>query len=137
MEKIKVRLNTDLTKYGEGLKKGIEGYTIGEFGMWSRGSDRFVGVCFPGIQTVDVLWDSLDIIDEEFLKRREESKIKFLEDLKTATEVEKHIGPRGGFRYLSYHYSGGYVSNAFKDEALEIEKILESYGIEVKEIIDK
>lgn len=136
MEKIKVRLNTDLTRYGEGLKKGIEGYTIGEYDVWSRGSDRFIGVCFPDIKTLDVLWDSLDIIDEDFLKGREENKKIFLEELKTATEVEKHVGPRGGFRYLSYKTNSRCVSNCFKDEALEIEKIIKSYGIEVKEIID-
>lgn len=137
MEKIKVRLNTDLTRYGKCLKKGIEGYTIGEYGMWSRGSDRFIGVCFPDIQTLDVLWESLDIIDGEFLKRREENKKMFLEELKTVTNVEKHVGLRGGFRCLSYKTSSGYVSKYFKEEALEIEKIIKSYGIEVKEIVDK
>lgn len=136
MEKYKVRLKTDLTKYGEGLKEGIEGYTIGEYGMWSRGSDRFVGVCFPGISTLDVLWDSLEIIDEDFLKRREDSKNKFKEDLKTAYEVEKHVGPRGGFRYLCYSYNGGHVANYFKDEAEEIEKIIKDYNIEVKVVVD-
>lgn len=137
MEKIKVRLNTDLTQYGEGLKKGIEGYTIGNYGVWSRANDNFVGVCFPGVQTLDVLWKSLDIIDEDFLKRREEEKKKFLEELKTATEVEKHVGPYGGFRYLSYRCGKSHVSNHFKAEALEIEKILRSYGIEIKEVVDK
>ena len=137
MEKIKVRLNTDLTQYGEGLKKGIEGYTIGNYGVWSRANDNFVGVCFPGVQTLDVLWKSLDIIDEDFLKRREEEKKKFLEELKTATEVEKHVGPYGGFRYLSYRCGNSHVSNHFKAEALEIEKILRSYGIEIKEVVDK
>lgn len=137
MEKIKVRLNTDLTRYGEGLKAGIEGYTIGNYGSWSHGSDRFVGVCFPGIQTLDVLWKSLDIIDDDFLKRREEEKKKFLEELKTATEVEKHVGPYGGFKYLSYRCGNSHVSNHFKTEALEIEKILRSYGIAIKEVVDR
>lgn len=105
--------------------------------MWRRGSDRFIGVCFPDIQTLDILWESLDIIDGEFLKRREENKKMFLEELKTVTNVEKHVGPRGGFRCLSYKTSSGYVSKYFKEEALEIEKIIKSYGIEVKEIVDK
>ncbi len=137
MERIKVRLNTDLTNYGSGLKKGIEGYTIESCGMWSRSNDRFVSVCFPNIQTLDVLWKSLDIIDEDFLKRREAEKERFLEELKTATNVEKHLGPRGGFRCLSYQCGNKSVSNYFKNEALEIEKVLKNYGIEIQEIIDK
>lgn len=136
MEKIKVRLKVDLTKYGKGFKEGIEGYTIGEYGMWSRGSDRFIGVHFPDAGTLDVLWESLEIIDEDFIKRREQEKEVFLEKLKTVEEAIKYIGPRGGFRSL-YYYSKelGHVSLYFKEEALEIEKILKSYGIEVKEIV--
>lgn len=136
MEKLKVRLKEDLTKYGEGLKEGIEGYTIGEYGMWSRGSDRFVGVCFPGVKTLDVLWDSLEIIDEDFLQKREERKRQFKEDLRTAYNVDIHVGPRGGFRYLCYSYNGGNICHGFKDEAEQIEKVLKEYNIEIKIVID-
>lgn len=137
MEKIKVKLKADLTRYGEGFKEGIEGYTIGEYGMWSRGSDRFVGVHFPNVGSLDVLWESLEIIDEDFLKRREQHKKEFLEQLKSVTEATKYVGPRGGFHSLCY--SGkevGHVCLGFKDEALEIEKILKSYGIEVKVVVE-
>ncbi len=132
----KVKLKVDLTRYADGLVEGTEGETIGTYGMWSRGSDRFVGVRFPGIATLDVLWESLEIIDEDFLKRREEEKQRFKEKLKTAYDIEKHIGPRGGFRCLNYRYDGGSVSNYFKDESEEIEKIFNEYGKEIKIVID-
>lgn len=53
MDNIRVKLKSDLTRYADGLLPGIEGYTIGRYGIWSRGSDRFVGVTFPGIATLD------------------------------------------------------------------------------------
>lgn len=132
----KVKLKVDLTRYADGLVEGTEGDTIGAYGMWSRGSDRFVGVKFPGIATLDVLWESLEIIDEDFLKRREEEKQRFKERLKTAYDIKKHVGPRGGFRCLSYSYDGGHVSNYFKDESEQIEKIFKEYGKEIEMVID-
>jgi hypothetical protein len=102
---IKVRLKVDLTKYRTGLVPGTEGTTIGNYGIWSRGSDRFVGVHFPDKGALDVLWDSLEIIDEEYLKRNEEQRNRYFEKLKSATEVVKCVGPRGGFRHLSYTYT--------------------------------
>ena len=44
----KVKLTVDLTQYAKGLVAGTEGITAGQQGMWSRGSDRFVTVRFPG-----------------------------------------------------------------------------------------
>ncbi|MFD0698022.1 hypothetical protein ACFQZT_28510 [Paenibacillus sp. GCM10027628] len=41
-------------------------------------NDNFTGVHFPGIGSLDVLWSSLEIIDEEYLleieERRKQSK---------------------------------------------------------------
>ena len=51
--KIKVKLTVDLTNYAKGLTADSEGYTVGRQGMWSRGSDRFITVNFPGIATLD------------------------------------------------------------------------------------
>jgi hypothetical protein len=65
---IKVKLLTDLSKYAPGLVPGVEGHTIGQYGLWSRGSDRFIGVCFPGIAKLDVLWESIEVIDKEYLE---------------------------------------------------------------------
>lgn len=53
---IKIRLRVDLTEYLPGLVVGTEGITIGNQDMWSRGSDRFVGVHFQGKGSLDVLW---------------------------------------------------------------------------------
>ena len=72
--------------------------------MWSRANDNFVTVCFPNVATLDVLWKSLEIIDEEYLKRVKERNAKWLEELKTAKNVELNLGPKGGFRSLSFEY---------------------------------
>ncbi len=58
----KVRLLVDLTKYDPKLVVGVEGVTVGEYGMWSRNYARFVGVDF-GFGTFDILWTGLEIIE--------------------------------------------------------------------------
>ena len=68
-DRINVRLKVDLTQYLKGLIVGSEGYTIGNYGIWSRANDNFTGVHFPGIGSLDVLWSSLEIIDEEYLRK--------------------------------------------------------------------
>ena len=139
---IKVRLKVDLTKYRPGLVSGTEGTTIGTYGMWSRGSDRFVGVHFPGKGTLDVLWESLEIIDEEYLKRAEEEKNKHLKELKSAKDVVKYVGPRGGFRHLSYTYTDSngiqvHTSNGFRKDADKLIAFFEKHKIPViTKIID-
>ncbi len=126
---VKVRLKVDLTKYKPGLVAGTEGTTIGNHDIWSRGSDRFIGVHFPEKGTLDVLWESLDIIDEEDLKKPEQENLQ-LEELKSATEVVKFVGPRGGFRYLSYTYTDSngiqvHISNGFRKDA---EKLIDFFN---------
>jgi hypothetical protein len=134
---IKVRLTVDLTQYHPGLTAGVEGYTIGQYGEWSRGFDRFVGVCFPGIHTLDVLWESLEIIDKEYLERVAKERQEKLELLKRAYNVVKRVGPRGGFRFLHYEYAdkeGRKINEslAFKAEAEELESFFTENGIPVK-----
>lgn len=140
-ERIRVRLTVDLTEYKPGLVAGSEGYTVGAFGLWSRTFDRFVGVNFPGIGTLDVLWKSLEIIDEEYLKEMEKQKNNQLEELKSARNVIKFIGPKGGFRYISYEYTDKNgvnvsTSNGFKQDSEKLLKIFADYNIpvEVKQI---
>lgn len=136
---IKVRLKTDLTQYGAGLLPGTEGYTAGRQGMYSRGSDRFITVRFP-TSTLDVLWDSLEIIDEDFLREMDAEKRRFDESLKSARDVILHLGPRGGFRCLSLVYtdveSGTHchLSEGFRDKAYQMMETLKSYGIPVREV---
>lgn len=142
MEKqIKVKLLVDLTKYANGLVEGTQGYTVGSKGTWSSANDNFVTVCFPGIATLDVLWKSLEIIDEEYLKESKETNKKWIEQLKTAKSVELHIGPRGGFRSLQFEYLGdnnvvSYYAVGFKNKADEIMKIFKANNIKIKEVID-
>jgi hypothetical protein len=134
---IKVRLTADLSRYAPGLVAGVEGYTIGEYGLWSRGSDRFIGVCFPGIATLDVLWKSVEIIDEAYLEEVAFLRKKQMIELKSARNVIMHVGPRGGFRYLSYEYTSMdgaqcSVSNGNKTESEHLIEVLKQYGVEVE-----
>lgn len=115
---MKVRLTTDLTRYHSGLRPGVEGNTIGSYGMWSRGSDRFVGVHFPSVgATLDVLWEGLEIIDPEVLAKQAEYERERWDVIRKAGRVRKYVGPRGGFKCLSY----GNTSTGFREDA---EKIL-------------
>lgn len=140
-EKIKVKLLVDLTKYANGLVEGTLGYTIGSRGMWSRANDNFVTVCFPKIATLDVLWESLEIVDEEYLRKAEEANKKWIEQIKTARCVELHVGPRGGFRSLQFEYLGdnkivNHYAIGFKNKADKIIEIFKTNNIPIKEIID-
>lgn len=134
---VKVKLTVDLTKYAKGLIPGTEGVTVGSQGMWSRGSDRFITVSFPGITTLDVLWDSLEIIDKEVIQENKRQKKIFAENLKTAQDVTLYLGSKGGFKALSYSYfdrdSGitVHTSVGFKKEAYEIIEILKTHNVPI------
>lgn len=136
-KRIKVKLIADLSKYAPGLLAGVEGYTIGEYGRWSRSSDRFIGACFPEIATLDVLWESIEIIDKEYLEEVTMLQKKHIEELKHAQNVIMYVGPRGGFRHLSYEYTSMdgisiHRNNGFKDEAERLMEIFKQYGINVE-----
>ncbi|WP_209435643.1 MULTISPECIES: hypothetical protein [Paenibacillus] len=138
-ERIQVKLKVNLTQYLKGLIVGTEGYTIGNYGMWSRSNDNFTGVDFPGLGKLDVLWSSLEIVDRKYLEKMEDEKKKRLEEYKSARNIIKYVGPRGGFKYLSFEYTdsngiGVHYSNGFKQES---ERIIEyfkemNYSIEEK-----
>lgn len=137
---IRVSLKVDLTKYGKGLVPGTEGYTIEPCGIWSRNNDNFVSVCFPGVKTLDVLWTSLEIIDDQYLEEISTLKKEQVEELKSATNIIKYVGPRGGFRHLRYNYTTKdgckcSTSIGFKKDAEEKIKIFERLGISVKTIV--
>ncbi len=140
--RINVRLKVDLTQYLRGLIAGSEGYTIGNYGIWSRANDNFTGVHFPGIGSIDVLWSSLDIIDEEYLKEVEERRKQKLEEYESARDIVKYIGPRGGFRSLSFTYtdlSGTIVhySNRFKQEAEGLIEYFQELNLQITEKVMK
>lgn len=134
---IKVKLKTDLSKYAQGLLPGAEGYTIGQYGLWSRGSDRFIGVCFPEIATLDVLWNSIEIIDKDYLEESALLEKRQMEELKSAQNVVMYVGPKGGFRHLSYQYKSldgisNSVSIGSRSKAERLIGIFNQYGIDVE-----
>ncbi|MBU3089805.1 hypothetical protein KPL42_15065 [Clostridium gasigenes] len=137
MNNIKVELKTDLTKYGEGLIAGIKGITIGQQGIWSRSNDNFITVKFENNIILDILWNSLEIIDEEYLQKLSKTKTTYLKELKTATNIIKTIGPKGGFKYLSFEYTridGCHWSKSIglKKEADKLLDVFSEYKLNVK-----
>jgi len=136
-QNIRVKLTTNLTQYHPSLLPGLEGLTIGQYGKWSRHNDRFIGVKFPAT-TLDVLWESLEIIDKEYLAEKEKRDSKTRELLKNAKDVVITIGPKGGFKSLSYKYldeSGIpiHASSCNRKSAAELTEFFKKCGIEVKE----
>lgn len=99
---IKVRLTMDRTRYVKGPVSGSEGITVGRQGIWNRGNDHFITVCFPGIAIPDVLWESPEIIGEDVLREQEEAERRVQETLMNACDVALYLGLRGGFQSLSY-----------------------------------
>lgn len=137
-DRVKVRLKVDLTQYLKGLVAGSEGYTIGNYGMWSRANDNFIGVHFPGIGSLDVLWSSLEIIDEEYLKEVEERRKDKLEEYKSARNIVKYVGPRGGFKSLSFTYTDingktVHYSTGFKEEAEKLIAYFKELNLQITE----
>ena len=136
LEGIKVRLTTDLTAYHKALVPGIEGVTTGQTGMWSRGSDRFIGVHFPGATMLDVLWDSINIIDEVVLAQIAERKRLRFEARKSAKDVVLTVGPAGGLKSLTFHYTDeagrkSSESTCIRSGIVELVAFFEAHGIEV------
>jgi hypothetical protein len=142
LEGIKVRLVTELTRYHPGLLPGVEGRTVGQSGIWSRGSDRFIGVQIPSIGTFEVLWEGLEIIDADYLAQAAESKQRRMEALKTASKVLRTVGPAGGFKSLSYEYVDDKGTRHFRSigdrtDAEELIRFFKQQGIEVNEKVLK
>ncbi|QHT59879.1 hypothetical protein GXP70_07895 [Paenibacillus lycopersici] len=137
-ERIQVKLTVDLTQYLNGLVAGTEGYTIGNYGIWSRANDNFTGVHFPGLGSLDVLWSSLEIIDQKYLEEMEIQRKQRLEEFKTAKNITKYVGPRGGFKGLSFEYTksnGTSVSysNGFKQESEKLIEYFKELNLEIEE----
>lgn len=62
---LRVKLKVDLTKYDNRCKVGSLGYTIPDIKLSIWGSqDRFVAVKFDNGAQLDVLWNSLETINE-------------------------------------------------------------------------
>lgn len=129
-------MKVDLTQYHPSMTAGTEGYTESTGGIYSRGSDRFTAVRFAEAGVRDILWTSLEVVDEDYLRRREETKRKNYEALRTARDVVLHLGPNGGFRGLhcTYDIDGCTRHDSIaRDEADDVLALFREYGIPVRE----
>lgn len=137
----KVKLKVDLTKYHQSLRIGVKGVTIGRQCMWSRNQDRFITVKFPKY-TLDVLWDGLEIIDEEYLNELKEYEKREKEKLKIAKDVELVVSKRSALKYISYETKYDniplHTSNGFRKSIIELIKIFSENNILIKiKILDE
>lgn len=128
----KVKLKVDLTKYHQSLKIGTKGVTAGRQGIWSRNQDRFITVEFPK-HTLDVLWEGLEITDEEYLNELEKYKLKEKEKFRTAKDVKLIVSRYGTLKYISYKIMNyGVVrseSENLWDDIIELIKTFNEYNI--------
>lgn len=62
---LRVKLKVDLTKYDSRCKISSRGYTLPDvkLSIWGF-QDRFVAVEFDNGSKLDVLWDSLEVINK-------------------------------------------------------------------------
>ena len=126
-----VQLTVDLTRYDHRLVAGSTGTTTGGY---SRLGDRFTGVRFDNGAYLDVLWESLDITDEEYLAKKDAEQATLVEDLRKTRKAVWHQGPRGGFYAFDVEYDGaeGPVFRTYgKTEGTRIREIIEGHGIPV------
>lgn len=131
--RIKVKLNSDLTHYLPRLTKDLVGYTMGN----AYKSDTYtavVDVSFENGMTASITLDKLTIIDEEYLAFLEKREQKFLDSLTTATNIIKKVGPRGGFKSLTFKYDFGKLEIYNRSQAEKIINKFEKLKKEIKEI---
>jgi hypothetical protein len=82
----------------------------------------------------------LEVVDEKYLQEKREREAKQLEKYKSAQNVIKHVGPKGGFKDLNFEYFDSddakvCYSLGIKSEAEKLIEIVMRYGIEVSEKI--
>ena len=138
---LKVKLVHDYTKYNEKLEKGVEGYAFEtpEEQVSRKADDRFVKVRFEGITDVDVLWRGLEIVDSEYLEKKQAEKDDYFSQMKSAINVIYTLGPKGGFKSLEFDFVN---SMGNKDHLFVEDKILgqdyldafEKYNIQMQTI---
>jgi hypothetical protein len=130
---IRVRLKVSLTQYHTALLAGIEGVTVGVHDIWSLGSDQFIGVHFSNAGTFAILRESLEITDEQFLIEKATREQEKWEQLKEARDVVRYLGPKGGFKSLSYEYRRKHLSTGSRDEADLLIDFFKKQGIPVRD----
>lgn len=132
--RIKVELNSDLTHYLSKLTQGLIGYTIGN----AYKSDTYtavIDVSFENGVTAPITLDKLTIIDEEYLTFLEKRERKFLDSLANATNIIKKVGPKGGFKKLTFKYDFGEMDIYNRSQAEKIINEFEKLKKEIKEVI--
>jgi len=99
----RVKLNVDLTEYDNRLTAGQEGITIPniQLSMWGS-MDTFVAVKFDCGVKLDIPINLLDF-KGKYINSDKDSEFSD-EEIKTITNVIKHIDKKGKFIYLSYEY---------------------------------
>ena len=71
----------------------------------------------------------------------EEAERERWELLRSAKNVRRVVGPRGGFRYLSYEYTdregvAQHHSAGFRDEAGKLLRFFEEHGMPVEQVAE-
>ena len=131
---LKVRLVHDYTKYNEKLEKGIEGVALETPEIQNERSpeDYFVKVRFEGITEVDVLWRGLEIIDEDYLSKKQAEKDAYYEGVKSATNIVNTIGPKGGFKKLEFDNGENHIIIEEKEQGEEHIEYFNKFGLSIK-----
>ena len=133
--RIKVRLNTDLNRYMNGLSCGLEGYTLGN--VYKENTyEPVINVYFEKINMVaSITLDNLDIIDKDYLAFLTKREKECLNEFSEATNIVKYVGPRGGFKRLTLTLKNEKMNFNNRTEASKIEKILLKFNKSIEEKI--
>jgi hypothetical protein len=132
---VRVKLTKDLTRYDERLVIGAEGDTCEPQSKWARSNDNFVGVRFDNGACLDLVCSGLEVIDVAALKQASDFQKRLEADAASATNAELRVGPKGGFRSLSFSYEGGSYCTGFRDEANLLIAIIRKNGINVRRVV--
>ena len=128
---MRVKLAVDLTEYDSRCVTGSEGHTSEPCSFWARGSDRFTGVRFDNGARLDVLWRSLEIIDPEALAEMKKHQEELEAGAASAASAELREGPRGGFKSLSFQYSGGSYGTHSREQADKLLDIMRKNNVPI------
>lgn len=130
---IEMLLTSDLTRYHPSLVSGATGTIVSLTGL----NDRFARVRFADVGVIDVLWESIQITDSEYLTQQRTIEEEKLAELKNATNVVVRFGPNGAFRSLSYTVTRDgvpcQITKGSKKSALRELEYFKEIGIAIEE----
>jgi hypothetical protein len=137
--KLRVRLLVDLTRYHPALTVNAEGIVMEFEGKDKRTSDceRYWQVNFPEAGVWDIGPKGLEILDNDYLAwceakklEREAEFLRLVQEGKIS-KVIYLVGPRGGFKSLTWSYPGGGTGRGDKKEAERLLTLFAQYQISV------